>query len=182
MIGFLLKLNNFERIMLVFGVLSLTVYMIYFCIGRFERYEQGISKKKSGTSSVLIVMGSLSVFSFSTLFITVRGYQWYIAYPVAVMTFMVYAAVSMIYFGRTPKIKPLRRNVKVAIGHIGVVFKPISPDSSSGCVSVDVFGQTIEAYAISADNEPIQSGTVIKVIDSDEDKLVCRPLKQDNNR
>lgn len=176
MIDYYLSLTKYEQFLFFVAIISGVVFVVNLCIERCERHEQGISPKRGQSFSVLTAMSTLCLFCVLTLLFIRNGIRWYMAYPVSIIIIIVYVFLVLIIFGRTKKIRRPKTDYRIAIGRTGVVFKPIESDTAKGCVSVDAFGDTIEAYAISADGEPIISGTVIKVIDIDDDVLVCIPL------
>lgn len=177
MLGYYLRLNSYERMLLIVGVISAVIFIINLAIELFRRYEQGIITKRGETFSILSVMSALSIFSFLTLSLIKHGFKWYLAYPISSMITMLYLFAVLVIFGRTKKTRAPQTDKRHAIGRTGVVYKPIVSDKAKGCVSVDVFGITVESFAISADGEPIAAGTIIKVIDIDDDVLVCVPEK-----
>ncbi len=179
MIDYYLSLGRYEQFLLLVAVVSGIVFAITLCVEKCEQYELGISAKRGKSFSVLTAMSALFVFCVLTLAFISKGIRWYIAYPISIIITIVYVFLVLLIFGGTKKIKRPKTNYRIAIGRTGVVYKPIEADSSKGCVSVDAFGDTIEAYAISADSEPIASGTLIKVIDIDGDVLVCVPLDKE---
>lgn len=177
MLSFYLDLNPYERILLIIGVIAAVAFFINLTIELFQRYEQGVVTKRGETASILTVMSCLSIFCLLTLLLVKNDFKWYVSYPMSFMATMIYLFAVLVIFGRTKKIRAPKVDKRIAIGRQGVVYKPIVPDNPTGCVSVDVFGRTVESFAISADNEPIETGTLIKVIDVDEDVLVCTPVK-----
>ena len=176
MIDYYLSLTSYEQFLFFVAIVSGVVFAVTLCIEKCERYERGISHKRGQSFSVLTAMSSLFLFCVLTLLFIRNGIRWYMAYPVSIIIIIVYVFLVLLIFGRTKKIRRPKTDYRIAIGRTGVVFKPIESDTSKGCVSVDAFGDTIEAYAISADGEPMESGTIIKVIDIDGDVLVCSPL------
>lgn len=178
MLSFYLSLNSYERILLIIGVIAAVIFLINLTIELFQRYEQGVVTKHGETASILIVMSCLSVFCLLTLYLVKHDFKWYIGYPISFMATMVYLFAVLVIFGRTKKIRAPKMDKRMAIGRQGIVYKPIVPDEAKGCVSVDVFGRTVESFAISADNEPIETGSRIKVIDVDDDVLVCVAINE----
>ncbi len=173
MLNYYLSLNSYEQFLMLFGIITSVTLLIYICIERFERTERGIAKKRGQTFSIITTLISMSLFFFLTLILVRNGIRWYVAYPIALLVTLLFIMAVLVIFGRTKKIRHPKTDYRMAIGRQGVVFKPIVPDNPTGCVSVNAFGQTIESYAISADNEPIPIGSIVKVIDIDEKVLVC---------
>lgn len=173
MLDYALSLSAYERFLMLFGVITAVTLLIYVSIERFERSERGIAKKRGQTFSIITALMSMCLFFFLTLIMMRKGVRWYIAYPIVLLITLGFLMAILVIFGRTKKIRHPKTDYRMAIGRQGVVFKPIVPDKPTGCVSVNAFGQTIESYAISSDNEPIPIGSIVKVIDIDEKVLVC---------
>lgn len=177
MVEYLQHIENLERIFLVFGVLSGIVVLIYAFKAYIERIERGLAPKTKDTSAVISVMGSFTVFSLVSFGMCRKGSEWYVAFPIGILSGLVYLIVVFIRFGKITRTETVSIDLTIAIGHIGVMYRPVTTDEPMGCASIDVFGKTIEAFAISSDNSQIASGTVVKVIDVSDDKLVCERVE-----
>lgn len=175
MFRYYMSLSGFERMLLVLGILSLSIALINIVIEVLERIDRGIKKRKPVRTAVLVTTSAICLFSFFTLYMISKGLSWYIAYPAAVLAALVYcfALVMLLGVAYPRQIHPPKLDKRVAIGHIGLVYKTVFPDEATGCVSVDVFGSTIESYAISSTGETIPIGAIVKIIDLDDDVLVC---------
>lgn len=178
MFGYYTSLSGFERSLLLLGILSLSIALINILVEMLELIDRGVRKRKTGRTAMLLATSSICVFSFLTLIMISKKISWYIAYPVSVLAALVYCFLGVVFLGITRRVAPLgisppKKDKRVAIGHTGLVYKTVLPDEATGCVSVDVFGSTIEAYAISATGDSIPIGTIVKIIDIDDEILVC---------
>lgn len=182
MFKFYLSLGHIGRVLLMLGALSLSTAAVTLVTEILDRADRGVGKRSGGNLTILISMSGISLFSFLTLYLIYKGVAWYMAYPASVLAALVFVLALLFFFGSVDKLKAPKRDKRVTIGHIGLVYKTVYPDDRSGCVSVDVFGSTIGSYAISATDDVIQTGSKVKIIDVDDDVLVCSPITDGQNK
>ncbi len=175
MISYFLSLNYFERILLVVGVLASVTMVINMFVEHLESVDRGV-RRKSPAVSVVTAMGTVCMFCFLTLFMTSNGVKWYMAFPVSVLASLVCFMIMVVFHGDKSKSGTTDR--RIAIGHTGLVYRTVLSEEPTGCVSVDVFGQTIDSFALSADEESLAVGTMVRIIDTDGDVLICRQINE----
>lgn len=182
MMNYFLSLDGLERVLLVVGALGLSTLLVNLIIERIERTDRGVAGKRGGALTVTFVMSGACVFSFLSLFLLYKGFVWYVAYPVGILAALCCMLVGLLFGGeKTGETGNDDYDAGKAIGHLGVVYRTVLPDIPTGCVSVDVFGRTLDAFAISSNENKIAVGTIVKIIDADGNILVCLDVSDEDN-